>query len=67
MYKYYHIGAFFVNGRVAFAREIFFRTLSEKPMAGANTPIVNVNTSNPEEVRESKKTNALLKQQMRQI
>ena len=48
------------------AREIFFRTLSEKPMAGANTPIVNVNTSNPEEVKESKKTNVLLKGLMKQ-
>ena len=48
------------------AREIFFNTLSEKPMAGANTPIVNDNTSNPEEVKESKKTNALLKGLMKQ-
>ena len=48
------------------ARELIFNTLSEKPMAGANTPIVNVNTSNPEEVKESKKTNALLKGLMKQ-
>ena len=48
------------------ARELIFNTLSEKPMAGANMPIVNVNTSNPEEVRESKKTNDLLKGLMKQ-
>ena len=43
------------------ARSVVVDKLDYNPSIASKAPIVNVNTSNPEEVKESKKTNALLK------